>query len=126
MLSPNVKDDQLLAFPPPTTPITPMNYALEFFLRVLLTLIAVAICAFAVYVMVKMNEQYQNQGGRYLVAVGAFILLIGVDTQFSRLAWHRFQVGLTPARGYQRYTARATLALVFAAVFLFSVAVGLP
>jgi len=126
MLSPRVENEQRLMFPPPATPITPINRALEFLLRSLLTLIALAICAFAVYVMVKMNERYQNQGGRYLVAVGAFVLLIGVDTQFSRLAWHRFQVGLTPARGYQRYTARATLALVFAAVFLFSLAVGLP
>jgi magnesium-transporting ATPase (P-type) len=103
-----------------------INGVLEFFTRLLLTAIAIAIAAGAAFVMVKMGESARNQGGRYLVAVGAFVLLIGVDTQFTRLAWRRFQLGLTPPGGYQRYTARATLALVFAAVFLFALALFLP
>lgn len=106
--------------------VSQISGLLEFFFRVLLLSIAIAIVAGAAFLMVKMGDSARNQGGRYLVAVGAFVLLIGVDTQFTRLAWRRFQLGLTEPGGYQRYTARATLALVFAAVFLFAVAFFLP
>jgi hypothetical protein len=106
--------------------ISPISSVLEFFFRILLTAIALAIVAGAAALMLKMGESARNQGGRYLVAVGAFVLLIGVDTQFTRLAWRRFQLGLTEPGGYQRYSARATLALVFAAVFLFALALFLP
>ena len=106
--------------------VSPLSSVLEFLFRLLLSVIAIGIVAGAAYLMVMMGESYRNQGGRYLVAVGGFVLLIGVDTQFTRLAWRRFQLGLTPPGGYQRYTARATLALVFAAVFLFALALFLP
>jgi hypothetical protein len=106
--------------------VSSVSGLLEFCFRVLLMVIALAIVAGAAFLMVKMGESARNQGGRYLVAVGAFVLLIGVDTQFTRLAWRRFQLGLTEPGGYQRYSARATLALVFAAVFLFALALFLP
>lgn len=104
----------------------PVKPVFEFFVRVVLCLAAIAVIGGAVILMRKMNEAMRDQGGRYLVAVGAFVLLIGVDTQFTRLAWRRFQLGLTPPGGYQRYTARATLILVFAAVFLFALALFMP
>jgi hypothetical protein len=106
--------------------MTPMKSVAEVCFRLLLSLVAIGIICGAVFVMAKMSAATQERGGRYLVAVGAFVLLIGVDTQFTRLAWRRFQLGLTPPGGYQRYTARATLALVFAAVFLFALALFMP
>ena len=110
----------------PAVVITPMNTVVEVCVRLLLSLAAISIIGGAVLLMAKMSAATQEQGGRYLVAVGAFVLLIGVDTQFSRLAWRRFQLGLTPPGGYQRYSARATLILVFAAVFLFALALFMP
>jgi hypothetical protein len=107
-------------------PIEKVNRPLDFLLRVLLGIVAVAIIGGAVLLMLKMNETWKSQGGRYLVATGAFVLLIGVDTQFSRLAWRRFLAGMMPAAGYQQRSSRATILLVFAAVFLFSQALLLP
>jgi hypothetical protein len=107
-------------------PLERINRPADLFLRLLLAAAAVAIIVGAVILMLKMNETWRSQGGRYLVAVGAFILLIGVDTQLSRLAWRRFLAGLTTASGYQQRSSRATLILVFAAVFLFSQALLLP
>jgi hypothetical protein len=98
----------------------------DMFLRAILTVAAVAIVAAAVFVMIYMSEPWRNNGGRYLVAVGAFVLLIGVDTQFARLAWRKFELGMTEASGYKRYTHRATLLLVFAGMFLFGQALLLP
>jgi hypothetical protein len=98
------------------------NSALDLFLRAILTVAALAIVAAAVFVMINMSEPWRNNGGRYLVAVGAFVLLIGVDTQFARLAWRKFELGMTEASGYKRYTHRATLLLVFAGIFLFGLA----
>jgi len=106
--------------------IQPINPVIDFLFRSVLALVAIGIIGGAVYLMLKMSEAMQEQGGRYLVAVGAFVLLIGVETQFTRLAWRRFQLGLTPPGGYQRYTARVTLILVFAAVFLFTLAFFMP
>ena len=103
-----------------------INGVVEFFLRLVLSAVAIGIIAGAAFLMVKLGDSARNQGGRYLVAVGAFVLLIGVDTQFTRLAWRRFQLGLTAPGGYQRYSARATLALVFTAIFLFTFALFLP
>jgi len=107
-------------------PVEKVSRLVDVFLRVLLGLVAVAIIAAAVVLMLKMSETWKSQGGRYLVAVGAFLLLIGVDTQLSRLAWRRFLAGMTPAAGYQQRASRATMILVFAAVFLFSQALLLP
>jgi hypothetical protein len=106
--------------------IKPLNAVVEFCIKLLLCLVAIGIIGGAVFLMVKMSEAMQEQGGRYLVAVGAFVLLIGVDTQFTRLAWRRFQLDLTAPGGYQRYTARATLVLAFAGVFLFTLAFFMP
>ena len=108
------------------TPAGKANRPTDLVLRLLLTAIAIGIVATAMFIMVQMNDTWRTQGGRYLVATGAFVLLIGVDTLLSRLAWQRFLAGLTPARGYQLRSSRATLVLVFAAVFLFSQALWLP
>jgi hypothetical protein len=110
----------------PIEPLDRVNRPLDLLLRLVLTLVAVGIVAGAVFIMVKMDDAWREKGGRYLVATGAFVLLIGVDTLLSRLAWRRFLAGLTPASGYQQRASRATLALVFAAVFLFSQALWLP
>jgi hypothetical protein len=107
-------------------PVEKVSRPVDLFLRVLLTFAAVAVIACAVLIMIKMNETWKSQGGRYLVAVGAFVLLIGVDSQLSRLAWRRFLAGMTPAAGYQQRASRATILLVFAGVFLFSQALWLP
>ena len=96
------------------------------FCILVLALVAVAIVVGAVAIMVRLDDAWRNQGGRYLVATGAFVLLIGVDTLLSRLAWRRFLAGLTPASGYQQRSSRTTIVLVFAAVFLFSQASGCP
>ena len=106
--------------------VAPMNGVLELVLRLILGGLAIAIVVAAVLLMLKMDESWRSHGGRYLVAVGAFVLLIGVDTQLARLAWRRFIAGLTLAKDYQRRSSVATLMLVFAAVFLFSQALLLP
>ena len=69
--------------------IEPINPVIDFLFRSVLALVAIGIIGGAVYLMLKMSEAMQEQGGRYLVAVGAFVLLIGVETQFTRLAWRR-------------------------------------
>lgn len=107
-------------------PVENVNRTFDLVLRFVLSLVAVAVIAAAVVLMLRMGESWRNQGGRYLVAVGAFVLLIGVDTQFSRLAWRRFLAGHMQAEGYKRRASFATVLLVFAAVFLFSQAVLLP
>jgi hypothetical protein len=110
----------------PIEPLDRVNRPIDLFLRFVLALVAVGIVVGAVIIMTKIDENWRNQGGRYLVATGAFVLLIGVDTLLSRLAWRRFLAGLTPASGYQQRASRATMVLVFAAVFLFSQALWLP
>ena len=86
----------------PIEPLDRVNRPLDLLLRFVLALVAVAIVVGAVVIMTKIDETWRNQGGRYLVATGAFVLLIGVDSLLSRLAWQRFVAGLTPASGYQQ------------------------
>ncbi|GEM_PF-2128343 len=99
--------------------------ALESFLRVLLSIVALATLGGALFLMVKLDPASRSQGGRFYVAIGALVILAGIDSQFRRLLERRRQ-SLFSTAAESRYALLSLSLLVFIAVLLFGLAWLLP
>jgi hypothetical protein len=100
--------------------------ALDIFLRILLSIIAIATVAGGAFLMLKMDGGSRSQGGRFYVAIAALVILGAVDSQFRKLVARRapFSVGTTEAES--RYALISLLLLLLSAVVLFGAALLLP
>ena len=101
---------------------------LERFLRILLGIVAVAVFAGGVFLLMVMSGTARGLGERLSVAVGAVLLLGGVDAQFGRLAERRrpFWRSGPGEAAYRRYQVRSAVLLVLSALVLVGLAVLLP
>jgi hypothetical protein len=99
---------------------------LETFLRMFLSVIAIATVAGAVFLMLKMDGGSRSQGGRFYVAIAALVILGVVDSQFRKLVERRapFSIGTTEAES--RYALISLLLLLVSGVILFGAAWLLP
>jgi len=102
------------------------SHTLEGLLRILLSLVAVATVAGAVFLMVKMDSGSRSQGGRFYVAILALVILGAVDSQFRKLVKRNLPFSLATTEAESRYNLLSLLLLVVAAVFLISLAWVLP
>jgi hypothetical protein len=100
--------------------------ALEAFLRILLSLVVVAILVGAVLMMLTMDAASRSQGGRFYAAVVAVVLLGLVDTQFARLAKRRNPLSWIETAEYRRYQVRSLLLLLLSTLVLVGLALLLP
>ncbi|HEV8725426.1 MAG TPA: hypothetical protein VGW77_32815 [Candidatus Binatia bacterium] len=100
--------------------------ALDIFLRILLSIVAIATVAGAAFLMLKMDGGSRSQGGRLYVAIAALVILGAVDSQFRKLVARRapFSVGTSEAES--RYGLISLLLLLLSAVVLFGAALLLP
>jgi hypothetical protein len=100
--------------------------ALDIFLRILLSIVAIATVAGATFLMLKMDSGSRSQGGRFYVAIAALVILGAVDSQFRKLVARRapFSIGTTEAQN--RYGLISLLLLLISAVVLFGAAWLLP
>jgi hypothetical protein len=122
-------DEDRIARPvrrPDTTALDEAGRILERFLRVLLGFVVVVVLAGAIVVMAAVEGSARAQGGRYLVAVVAILVLGAVDTQFDRLARRRHPLGWVLTDEYRRHVLRGLLLLLLAAILLLGLAWGLP
>jgi hypothetical protein len=117
--------------PPPerervTTALKQTANTLETFLRVFLSLIAVATVAGAIFLMLKMDGGSRSQGGRFYVAIAALFILGAVDSQFRKLVERRapFSIGTTEAESH--YALISLLLLLVSGVILFGAVWLLP
>jgi hypothetical protein len=117
--------------PPPgresvTTALKQTANTLETFLRIFLSLIAVATVAGAIFLMLKMDGGSRSQGGRFYMAIAALVILGFVDSQFRKLVARRapFSIGTTEAES--RYALVSLLLLLVSGVILFGAAWLLP
>jgi hypothetical protein len=100
--------------------------SLETFLRIFLSVTAVATIAGAIFLMLKMDGSSRIQGGRFYIAIAALFILGAVDSQFRKLVARRapFSFGTTEAES--RYALISLLLLLVSAVILFGAAWLLP
>lgn len=100
--------------------------ALDIFLRILLSIVAIATVAGATFLMLKMDSGSRSQGGRFYVVIAALVILGAVDSQFRKLVARRapFSIGTTEAES--RYGLISLLLLLISAVVLFGAALLLP
>src|SRR6266545_6483463 len=100
--------------------------ALDIFLRILLSIVAIATVVGAAFLMLKMDSGSRGQGGRFYVAIAALVILGAVDSQFRKLVARRapFSVGTTEAES--RYGLISLLLLLLSAVVLFGAALLFP
>jgi hypothetical protein len=117
--------------PPPerqsiTTGLKQTANTLETFLRILLSFIAVATIAGAIFLMLKMDGGSRSQGGRFYVAIAALVILGAVDSQFRKLVERHapFSIGTTEAESH--YALVSLLLLFVSGVILFGAAWLLP
>jgi hypothetical protein len=99
---------------------------LDMFLRILLSIVAIATVAGAVFLMLKMDSGSRIQGGRFYVAIAALFILGAVDSQFRKLVARRAPFSLTTTEAESRYGLISLLLLLLSAVVLFGVAWFLP
>jgi hypothetical protein len=109
-----------------TTALKQTANTLETFLRIFLSLVAVATVAGAIFIMLKMDGGSRSQGGRFYVAIAALVILGAVDSQFRKLVERRapFSIGTTDAESH--YALISLLLLLVAGVVLFGAAWLLP
>jgi hypothetical protein len=100
--------------------------SLETFLRIFLSVTAIATIAGAIFLMLKMDGSSRIQGGRFYIAIAALFILGAVDSQFRKLVVRRapFSFGTTEAES--RYALISLLLLLVSAVILFGAAWLLP
>jgi hypothetical protein len=100
--------------------------SLETLLRILLSVVAVATIAGAIFLMLKMDSSSRSQGGRFYIAIAALFILGAVDSQFRKLVERRapFSIGTTEAES--RDALISLLLLFVSAVVLFGAAWYLP
>jgi hypothetical protein len=99
---------------------------LDIFLRILLSVVAVATLAGAVFLMLKMDSGSRGQGGRFYVAIAALVILGAVDSQFRKLVVRRAPFSLTTTEAESRYSLVSLLLLLISAVVLIGAAWLLP
>jgi len=100
--------------------------ALDIFLRILLSIVAIATVVGAAFLMLKMDSGSRGQGGRFYVAIAALVILGAVDSQFRKLVARRAPFSLTTTEAESRYSLISLLVLLLSAVVLFGVAWLLP
>jgi hypothetical protein len=100
--------------------------ALDIFLRILLSIVAIATVVGAAFLMLKMDSGSQGQGGRFYVAIAALVILGAVDSQFRKLVARRAPFSLTTTEAESRYSLISLLVLLLSALVLFGVAWLLP
>jgi hypothetical protein len=100
--------------------------ALDIFLRILLSIVAIATVAGAAFLMLKMDGGSRSQGGRFYVAIAALVILGALDSQFEKLVARRAPFSLTTTEAQSRYCLISLLVLLLSAVVLFGAALLLP
>lgn len=103
-----------------------VRHSIERLLIGILGVAAVTVLAVAIFMMAGMDASSRSQGGRFYVAVGALVVLGGIDSVIRRLVERASPFSLSTTPTERRYALVSLLLLVASAALLFGAAWLLP
>lgn len=107
-------------------PFEGVTRTLERILLIILGTVTIAILVGAVFLMLKMDNSSQSQGGRFYVAIGALILLGFVDSQFGWVIKRHAPFSITTTSQERRYYIISLVIMFVSALVLIGLALLLP
>ena len=105
-------------------PLERVSRILEGALWILLSILAIATMGGAVFLMLQMGTN--SQGGRFIVAIIALVILGALDSQIQKLVQRYVPLSLTTTPQERLYSAISLLVMLVSAVLLFGLAWLLP